>query len=749
MSERDYKRVTRQLKPFITLFIVVMGTAFLASCGGGSGSSDPTATVSSVEEPNATAQAVTVSGGTVPGTWKGRAPLPNLQPTTKYGVIKEESVSYAKGILVVYQNPSNIKAIQEYISKKQWKIIGQEGNVIQINTSALTQADLRSAEKDAESSGLFDLVTLDYKGSNNIFSNPDPSLNDPIKYWNYGAIKVLPAWDNVSKQSDLHRVRVGLPDSGFTKVKMGSLTLKSVVTSLNESDCDVPPWDKCDNHGYHVGGIIGATGNDGNGHVGIGSGSTDLTDIYAADTTGLSTLVGYTASFINLNNRIINYSRGIPDFPAGTTSISRDGHTAAVSAAQKSAQLMNLRLLDLSKERAAAGQHMDVLFVQASGNDGRIAVEGETFKVGSEENGFFTSFLKFSGASPIYSTIASQTLIVGAFNRTRSVSEFTSLPNTPELEARFILAPGSEIYSDTRIGPQSFSGTSMAAPHVVGVASLLLQVNSSLKSRDVADIILQTSDNKAGIPWKPGDKYRYLNAEAAVTEAIRRKVEVNCGTIMPPAVAGQQGPTYVVISNRATRFSTLPAPKPNYPFGAYRWKTSEGTEILSTIEQANITFYVSSGAFIHVTPVLMDGTVCTGSTKTSNVDVNIPEWKINPANNHRYEVVSCGTWLQCRDNASALGGKLVTIRSQAENDWLAANFSMAALYWIGAYYDTTTRAWKWASGEPFAYSHWGDNLNNSGGDEYCSHFFPPTPGYWNDVRCGYEYSTKAIVEYMN
>lgn len=163
------------------------------------------------------------------------------------------------------------------------------------------------------------------------------------------------------------------------------------------------------------------------------------------------------------------------------------------------------------------------------------------------------------------------------------------------------------------------------------------------------------------------------------------------------------------------------------------------TKVISLQVGDTLDFVVGEGG----NGYLADTTLLTAAVNTAN-SASI---KLNPANNRHYQVIDCGTWTSCRDAAINRGGQLVTIRSQAENDWLAANFSMTALYWIGAYYDIPTRTWKWASGEPLLYTNWGNNLNNSGGDEYCSHFFPPTPGYWNDVRCGYEYSTKAIVEY--
>ena len=73
MSEHEYESRLQSLKPLITVFLVVIGSALLASCGGG-GSTDPNATAQSVDDGTKTIQAV--SGSTaVLGTSTGRAPV--------------------------------------------------------------------------------------------------------------------------------------------------------------------------------------------------------------------------------------------------------------------------------------------------------------------------------------------------------------------------------------------------------------------------------------------------------------------------------------------------------------------------------------------------------------------------------------------------------------------------------------------------------------------------------------------------
>ena len=127
---------------------------------------------------------------------------------------------------------------------------------------------------------------------------------------------------------------------------------------------------------------------------------------------------------------------------------------------------------------------------------------------------------------------------------------------------------------------------------------------------------------------------------------------------------------------------------------------------------------------------------------------------INPSNNHRYELITCGTWSLCRDAAIAKGGNLVTIRNQAENDWLTTTLIQQAkpdfAVWIGFTDAGHEGNWTWASGEVKPYSNWyPGEPNNSGNVENYAIIYNSGEykDKWNDVQNDYPYVTKAVVEY--
>ena len=128
---------------------------------------------------------------------------------------------------------------------------------------------------------------------------------------------------------------------------------------------------------------------------------------------------------------------------------------------------------------------------------------------------------------------------------------------------------------------------------------------------------------------------------------------------------------------------------------------------------------------------------------------------INPANGHRYEVITCGTWTQCDAAARAKGGNLVTIRSAAENAWLVANIfpisNNEGAIWMGATDEGTEGVWRWRSGEAFLYSNWNTGEpNNYQGIENSGVLYKSAgpSGTWNDVPdAAAPTVTQAIVEY--
>jgi len=121
-----------------------------------------------------------------------------------------------------------------------------------------------------------------------------------------------------------------------------------------------------------------------------------------------------------------------------------------------------------------------------------------------------------------------------------------------------VSAPGQDIVSaipGDRLG--ALSGTSMAAPHVAGVAALMLQVNPNLNPAQLRELLVKSSMfvdiNGNSLPnqiWNQAYGYGRLNAFAAVTLAARTR-----GEAARRRSSGQAGPLLTFSPATSSRFT--------------------------------------------------------------------------------------------------------------------------------------------------------------------------------------------------
>lgn len=110
-------------------------------------------------------------------------------------------------------------------------------------------------------------------------------------------------------------------------------------------------------------------------------------------------------------------------------------------------------------------------------------------------------------------------------------------------------APGSNIKSTTLNGKYVYlSGTSMATPHVAGVAALLYSLHPAFSYEDVKEIIMASVDTVASLKGITVTGGR-LNAYKAVTQTW--------ASLMPPAIAVSQTEFAVTLDQDASTIDTL------------------------------------------------------------------------------------------------------------------------------------------------------------------------------------------------
>jgi subtilisin family serine protease len=142
-------------------------------------------------------------------------------------------------------------------------------------------------------------------------------------------------------------------------------------------------------------------------------------------------------------------------------------------AADNGAQVINLSLGGSTSsyivtEAVKYATERGAVVVMASGNEGRV--------------------------QPSFPANLAQTwgISVGAIDWNNHLANFSNRAGRTPLD--FVVAPGVSILSTTPNNTYSyFSGTSMATPHVAGVAALMLSANSNLQPAQVETLIVQTA----------------------------------------------------------------------------------------------------------------------------------------------------------------------------------------------------------------------------------------------------------------
>ena len=115
----------------------------------------------------------------------------------------------------------------------------------------------------------------------------------------------------------------------------------------------------------------------------------------------------------------------------------------------------------------------------------------------------------------------------------------------------------------------------------------------------------------------------------------------------------------------------------------------------------------------------------------------------NPDTGKRYTLTQPDTWLGAQEQAKAMGGNLVTIDSDAENQWLLDKFGQTSNTWIGLndspIYNNQEGKFTWVSGDPVAHTNWAVNEPNNAltfqeGEDFGEmHRNGGQNGGWNDM----------------
>ncbi|MCW5315775.1 S8 family serine peptidase [Nostoc sp. KVJ3] len=327
----------------------------------------------------------------------------------------------------------------------------------------------------------------DYKNSNNAINNAfrTESYNSIN---GYGLINAAAAVAKATNQNTFADVPdLGGNNWGADLVKAPEVwaqgyTGKGVVVAVLDTGVDYNHEDLKNNIWTNTKEIPGnGIDDDGNGYVDDVSGwnFADKNN-NILDKNGHGTHVSGTIAGENNNYGVTGIAYDAKIMPVKVLNDSGSGSYSSISkgiryAVNNGANVINLSLGGTSSNRTLESainyaSSKGVIVVMAAGNDG------------DSSPGYPARYASKSG------------IAVGAVDRNNNMPDFSNRSGTNEIS--YVTAPGVKVYSSVPNNQYAtYSGTSMATPHVAGVVALMLSANHNLTDAQVRQIVTETAGN--------------------------------------------------------------------------------------------------------------------------------------------------------------------------------------------------------------------------------------------------------------
>ena len=369
-----------------------------------------------------------------------------------------------------------------------------------------------------------------------------------------------------------------------------------------------------------------------------------------------------------------------------------------------------------------------------------------------------------------------------------------------------IVAPGgdnknpdfrdSEIYSTVPDGSGYgyMFGTSMAAPHVAGVAAMIFGIDPTFTAEEVKDIIVSTATGSYG---SVKEQYPLLNARMAVEKAIKLRNKKAKGQIEDNRPFEPNGEhQYKIFYDTLTweeakaaceakggHLATITSEEEQQKLNLYNagnhnlwiggcknaegqwcWVTGEPWEYENwgDGEPNNSSNVVEGENCVAMWPEkwndLANGNIYEQSGYICEWEATNDESAVEEDGyaGHVYEFYTLPesewesgpiTWEQAERRCEWKGGHLAVIESQAENDYLYAAMKQKGYEnaCFGYSDKETEGSWKWVNGVQSSYINWhsGEPNNQNGDEDYAMFYQKFDDGTWNDgdgiidVGCAY------------
>ena len=344
--------------------------------------------------------------------------------------------------------------------------------------------------------------------------------------------------------------------------------------------------------------------------------------------------------------------------------------------------------------------------------------------------------------------------------------------------------PDAQIYSTIPGGYGYLYGTSMACPHVAGVAAMIFGIDPTFTAKEVKDIIVSTATGSYG---SVKEQYPLLNARMAVEKAIKLRNKKAKGQIEDNRPFEPNGEhQYQIFYDKLTweeakaaceakggHLATITSEEEqkklnlynggnhNLWIGGYKnaegqwcWVTGEPWEYENwgDGEPNNSSNVVADENCVAMWPEKWND---LANSNTYEQGGYICEWEASDVaeetqvegyTGHLYEFYTLPesewesgpiTWQQAERRCEWKGGHLAVIESSTENFLLYS--AMKAKGYENAYFGFSDESpegnWKWVDGTSTAHTNWhsGEPNNQDGIEHYAMFYEKFQDGTWNDA----------------
>lgn len=597
--------------------------------------------------------------------------------------------------------------------------------------------------------------------------------------WGVEAINAPEAWSYLDQ---MQTVRIGLIDSmpqqseEVTVEKSTNIIIDDITGMQYISDELVDEGD----HGTHVAGTMNASWDNDEGISGVMGGKGELyycSVNYQLDGSIISKYYSSYAYMLALKTlidddvQVINISQNTWALRGFAAS---HGNENAINYLTEQAGLTEKFLSRIISSRRAQQKNDFIICTSAGNSNDTYYYKDDDEPYGyREEKTLAETFLSWfrekgesGGSEAKYNNflnliedpdVMDHIIVVGAV---QIDSEATDSQDTDYAYCSFsnigdrvdVVAPGADIYSTVVDGYDYKTGTSMAAPHVSGVAGLIFAIAPGMSAGTVKEIICDTARGEYS-DWS----YPLINA----LYSVERAVDISGSVEMEGYVYDADGePLSGVTVVAEVTESSASVETESDDDGYYCFEISYGDNYTITYELEGYDSVQNelelSGETYHNAQDGIRMTLDNVYMEETETDVS-DTYEIMEYGGNYYSMyyVSNITWTEAEAFCEAMGGHLVTINSEEEQQAVyqyIEEYADDTFIWIGISDAGSEGDWSsWITGEEVTYTNWAvsqpDNEKTSSDTEQnygviFSGYRSGTgyyiePGQWDDVENDY------------